>query len=275
MCAQAFFEGGSASNYSIGGIRAWFNREVDITVTPKRFEGFIDLGNVVEAPQESEKEVVEHFTAKTGTRKRDRKVDRDITEDIVITLDEPNLENLRGFFRGDAVTDIAVSTGGGSVVDEVIKATREDTRILFKGFGATAIVVKDITDTTTFAITTDYTEEAILGGWVGIARVAGGTIGDGDLLRVSYTHDIRAHRQFAPQTKRNVEGQFLLFGVSDTGNEFIRSFEKVEISPEGSFDFDDEDFSQFQLRVAILDNTDNVPAFPFGIFEHYGVGTDL
>lgn len=274
MCAQAFFEGGSASNYSIGGIRAWFNREIDITVSPKRFEGFIDLGNVVEAPQESEKEVVEHFTAKTGTRKRDRKVDRDITEDIVLTLDEPNLENLRGFFRGDDVTDIAVSTGGGSVVDEVIKATRTDLRILFKGFNATNIVVKDITGVTTHILDTDYSVEDILGGWKAIKRIGVG-IADGDLLRVTYNFDIRAHRQFAPQTKLNVEGQFLLFGVSDTGNEFIRSFEKVEISPEGSFDFDDEDFSQFQLRVSILDNTDSVPSFPFGIFEHYGVGTDL
>ncbi len=272
---QAFFEGGSASNYTIGGIRAWFNRNVDLTTTPKRYEGFIDLGNVVEAPQESEKEVVEHFTAKTGTRKRDRKVDRDITEDVLLTLDEPNMENLRAFFRGDDVTDIAASVGGGSVTDEVIKATREDTRILFKGFNATAIVVKDITDVTTHVKDTDYTEEAILGGWVGIARIDGAGIADGDLLRVSYTHDIRAHRQFAPQTKLSVEGQFLLFGVSDTGNEFIRSFENVELSPEGSLDLDDEDFSTFQLRMAILDDTDNNPNFPFGIFEHYGVGTDL
>lgn len=273
--AQSFFQGGSSSNYTIGGTRAWFNRAIDLTVTPKRFEGFIDLGNVVEAPQEAEKEEVEHFTAKTGTRKRDRKVNRDISEDIVLTLDEPDEENLRLFFRGDAVTDKTGGVGAGAVVDEVVKGSREDTRILKNGFNATAIVVKDITGVTTFVLDTDYKEIAIIGSYVGIARIAAGSIGDGDLLRVNYTFDTRAHREFAPQTQLDVEGQLLFFGVSDTGNEFIRQIEKVQIEPEGSFDFDDEDFTEFQLRVAILDDTDNAPNFPFGIFQFFGTGTDL
>lgn len=277
--AQAFLEGGSASNYTIGGIRAWFNRLIDESVTPKQYEGFFDLGNVVEAPQEGEKEEVEHFTAKTGTRKRDRKISIDITEDIVLTLDEPDTENLRHFFRASAVTDIAAAVGGGSVVDEVMKLTREDDRILFKGRAASAIVVKDITGVTTHILDTDYKIIDILTTagkqWKAIRRIPAAGIADGDLVRVNYTFDIEKHRQFAPQTALNVEGQFLLFGISDTGNEFIRSFEKVQLDPEGAFDLDDEDFSTFQLRIAVLDDSVNNPNFPFGIFEHYGIGFNL
>ena len=334
---QSFKQAGDAANYTIGGIRAWFNRLVDDSVTPNRYEGFIDLGNVVEAPQESEVEDVEHFTAKTGTRKRDRKVSRDITEDIVLTLDEPSVENARHFFRGDVVVDrpaiaatppsdwaattayvvgdfvkpttpngfyaqatVAGTSDAGEptwpttdlvtivdatvtwrmyeatqVSDEVILLEKGTTKILFKGFLAESIVVKDITDTTTYVKDTDYTEEAILGGWIGIKRIAAGTIAEGDFLRVSYNHAARKLQRFSPQTNSEVIGQFVLFAVSDTGNEFMRFINKAQIEPEGAFDFDDEDFSTFQLNVAILDDSDTNPNTPFGLFDHVGVGSDI
>lgn len=277
--AQAFFEGGSPSNYTIGGIRAWFNRLVDATTTPKKFEGFFDLGNVVEGPQESEKEEVEHFSAKTGTRKRDRLVSRDISEDIVLTLDELAVENLRHFFRGTAVTDVAAAAAGKVVTDEAMSLTREDTRILRFGRNASTVVVEPFGGGAPFSLTTDYLIVEVLstGGdsWKGIQRVASGTITDGEFVQVTYDGDVVAHRKFEPQTSLQVEGQLVLMGASDTGNEFVRHINKCQIEPEGSFDYDDEDFSTFQMRVAILDDTDDIPSEPFGVFEHMGTGSDL
>lgn len=277
--AQAFFEGGSPSNYTIGGIRAWFNRLVDATTTPKKFEGFFDLGNVVEAPQEGEKEEVEHFSAKTGTRKRDRLVARDISEDIVLTLDELDVENLRHFFRGTTVTDVAASAGGKSVDDEAMQLTRTDTRFLRFGRNAASIVVEPFGGGTPFVLDTDYSVVEVLAtagdSWKGIKRIDAAGIADGDFVQVTYVSDITVHRKFEPQTSLQVEGQFILMGASDTGNEFVRQINKCQIEPEGSFDFDDEDFSTFQLRVAILDDTDDIAAEPFGVFEHYGAGFNL
>lgn len=276
--AQSFKQGGDPANYTIGGIRAWFNRLADDSTTPVKFEGFRDLGNVVEAPQESESEEVEHFSAKTGTRKKDRKVNTDIAETITLTLDEPNLENLRHFFRGGTVTDIAASAGN-TAPEEIIKLDREDTVNLHRGRTATAIIVKDFADVVTYILDTDYRVVEVLSSagdsWKGIERIAAGAIADGEFVRVDYDFDIEAHREFAPQTALNVEGRLLLFGISDTGNEFIRSIEKVSLAPEGAFDLDDEDFSTFQLLADILDNTDSDPSFPFGVFEHYGTGSDL
>ncbi len=333
---QAFTQAGDASNYTIGGIRFWFNRLIDATTTPKRYEGHLDLGNVVEAPQESEKEEVEHFTAKTGSRKRDRKVNRDISEDVVITLDEPTVENLRHFFQGGAVIQrpaiaatppadwvtvtayalgdfvkpttpngfyaqaiVAGTSDAGEptwpttdlttivdatvtwrmyedtqVADEVMQLDRTTVRILRRGFNAESIVVKDITDVTTFVKDTDYTEVAIIGDWVGIKRITTGAIADGDLVRVSYDHATRLLERFQPQTSLEVIGQFVLFGVSDTGNEHLRFVNKAQIEPEGSFDLDDEDFSTFQLRVSILDDSDDNAAEPFGTFDNLGTGAD-
>lgn len=334
---QAFKQAGDASNYTIGGVRFWFNRLIDDTVTPVQYEGHLDLGNVVEGPQESEKEEVEHFTAKSGSRKRDRKVNRDISEDIVLTLDELAPENLRYFFQGgDLVqrpaiaatppSDWAATTAyvvgdfvkpttpngfyaicivagtsdageptwptadGGTVVDatvtwqvweatqiadEVLKLDRTTKRILRKGYNAESIVVKDITDVTTYVEDTDYTVVDIIGDWKGIQRIEGGAIADGDLVRVSYDYATRKLERFSPQTELEVIGQCVLFGVSDTGDEFMRYINRAQIEPEGGFDIDDEDWSTFQLRVSILDDSDANPDEPFGIFDHFGVGADI
>ena len=238
------------------------------------YEVFQDLGNVVDSSLEQTVEEQDHFSSKTGVRIKDRSLVKQIEDDILFTLDELSTENLRGFFRGGAVSDIASSASVG-VVDEVIEMRREDVRILGNGYGATSIVVKDITGITTYVKDTDYTEVAIIGGYVGIAAISGGAITDGDFVRVSYDYDLRAHRQFSPATKLEVKGQALFFGVSATGREFIRSFLLAQLEPEGAFELNDDDWSTFQLRLKILDNSAAVPTAPFGLFQDYGAGEDL
>ena len=273
---MGFFENGSPSNYTIGGARFWFNEDVDLTLSPPRRKGWRDMGNVVDHEFESEKEVLDHFSAKTGTRKKDRSVNREISEALVCTLDELSVLNLKNFFRGDTITDVAASVGGGTVDDEVMQLVGEELFMLGYGYNATGISVKSIDDLTTYVLDTDYEVEVdAISGYSGIRRIATGGIGDGDFVRVDYTYDIRAHKTFSPQTKSQREGQALFFGVSDTGNEFIRSFERVSMEPEGNFSINSEDWSQFQLRIEILDNSEAAPTEPFGLLRHYGVGTDL
>jgi len=337
MCAQAFFQGGSPSNYTIGGTRFWFNRLSDDSVTPNRYEGFVDMGNVVDSNLEQEIQEQDHFSSKTGTRRKDRSLVKEISEEVIFTLDELSTENLRSFFRGGDVTDmpaqpadpadwqattayvvgdwVAATTPAGyrficttagtsdaseptwptaeggtvtdgtvvwtawpanSVDDEIIQLKRTDTKILRFGYTAEDIVVKDITDVTTYVKDTDYEEVAISpGGYVGIKRIEGGAIADGDFVRVDYNYVSRVRRRFAPATSLEVVGQALFFGVSDTGNEFMRSFRNAQIEPEGAFAMNDDDWSNFQLRLKILDDSDTVETAPFGLFYHYGTGTDL
>lgn len=337
MCAQAFFQGGSPSNYTIGGTRFWFNRLADESVSPVRYEGFVDMGNVVDSNLEQEIEEQDHFSSKTGTRRKDRSLVKEISEEGIFTLDELSTENLRSFFRGGVVTDlpaqptdpadwqattayvlgdwvastspagfnfvcIVAGTSDGSeptwptaesgtvvddgatwqafqsnvVTDEIIQLRRTDVKILANGYVAEDVVVKDITDVTTHTITTDYllvTDS--VSGYIGIKRVAGGGISDGDFVRVSYNHSTRLSRRFAPATNLEVKGQALFFGVSDTGNEFSRSFALAQLEPEGAFAMNDDDWSNYQLRLKILDNSDSVAAAPFGLFYHYGTGANI
>jgi hypothetical protein len=272
--AQAYFQGGSPSNYTIGGARFWFNRSVDPLAAVPTFEGWQDMGNVVDSSLEQEVEEQDHFSSKTGTRRKDRSLVKEISEEILFTLDEMSTENLRSFFRGGDVTDVTATASVG-VVDEVAQLVREDERILGKGYNATSIVVKDITGVTTYVKDTDYAEVDIIGGWKGIKRIATGGIGDGDFVRVDYDYDQRAVRRFSPATNLEVKGQAMFFAVSDTGNEFLRSFLNTQLEPEGAFELNDDDWSTFQLRLKILDNSDAVPSAPFGLFDHFGTGSDL
>ncbi len=272
---MAFFEGGSPSNYSIGGGRFWFSETVDETLTPVRRTGFRDFGNVVEHEFEQEIDELEHFTSKSGTRRKDRTVVREISASLLLTLDETDVKNLRDFFQGSAITDEAAGVGAGSVVDEVARLDGTEIRILEKSLNGSAIVVKDITGVTTFVENTDYTVGSVLGGYKSIKRIGAGAIGDGDFVRVNYTFDVLENKSFAPATSLERKGIAVFFGVSDTGNEFIYDFENVQIIPEGTFAMDDEEFSQFQLRVDILDDSTAQPNFPFGLFRHYGTDQDL
>jgi len=243
-------------------------------LTIPTFEGWRDMGNVVDSSLEQTTEEQDHFTSKTGTRRKDRSLVKEISEEILFTLDEMSTENLRSFFRGARSTDVASAQSTG-VVDEVAQLDRTEVRILGKGYHAALIVVKDITGVTTHALTTDYTVVDIIGGYKGIKRVEGGGILDGDFVRISYDYDVEAHRLFKPATVVEVKGQALFFAVSDTGNEFIRSFLNTQLEPEGAFELNDDDWSTFQLRLKIIDDSVATPTAPFGLFKHYGTGMDL
>ena len=331
------YAGGSPQNYTVGGTRFWFDRLIDDSATPPTYEGYRDMGNVVDSSLEQAIEELDHYSSKSGTRRRDRSLVTQIEEEIVFTLDEPNVENLRSFFRGGDLTDVLAQPGtaadwlattayvlgdwvvpttpngfiykcttagtsdgsepspwsvivGGTesdatvvwtvytlaaVANEIMKLDGVELRIMGHGYAAAQVVVSDITGVTPFTLTTDYTIEDVTGGFKGIKRVAGGGITDGELVSVDYDYATRANKQFAPATSLEVKGMAMFFGVSDTGNEFIRAFRLAQIEPDGAFEMDYEDWSDFQLRLKILDDTDVTPAAPFGLFNHYGVGTDL
>lgn len=270
----AQYQGGSPANYTIGGVRFWFNRLADDTVSPVRYEGYQDMGNVVESSDEQAIEEQDHYTAKAGVRRKDRSLVKQIEEEVVFTLDELSTENLRSFFRGGDVADVAAATGL-SVASEVMQLPGEEVRILGKGYNAASIVVEPVGGGTPWVKDTDYSEVAIIGGYTGIARIDTGGIADADFVEVDYDYDVRAHRRFNPGTNLEVKGEALFFGVSDTGNEFIRSILLGQLEPEGAFSLNDDDWSNFQLRLKILDNSAAVSSAPFGLFEHYGVGEDL
>ena len=274
--AQTYYEGGSPSNYTIGGVRVWFDRLLDDSTTPVRYEGYRDLGNVVESSFEEAIDLLEHFSSRSGTRTKDAELVTKVGEDLVVTLDELNVYNLRSYFMGGNVTDLAASSGGAmSISSEIMRLDGTEVRILGYGYNAVGIDVFDIAGSVALSSSTDYEIVDIIGGYKGIKRRTGGTITTGAYVKVDYDYDQRAHKLFYPVTSTTVKGKAMFFGVSDTGQEFAREFRNVQMKTEGNFSLKDADWTTFQLRLAILDDTETVPTAPFGLFRHYGRGTGL
>lgn len=79
---------------------------------------------------------------------------------------------------------------------------------------------------------------------------------------------------FSPYTDLEKNGSGRLFGVSDTGNEFGWDFTDATLKPDGDFSYNDQDWSQFSFTCEVLAD-DTVPASPYGVLSHYGVGEDI
>lgn len=67
----------------------------------------LNFGNVVTGAFNSDISFLDHYTAKSGTRRKDRRVIQEAAINIAITVDEPTAELVRYFMLAGDITDIA------------------------------------------------------------------------------------------------------------------------------------------------------------------------
>ena len=90
----------NTENYTIpGGIKLFINIG----------DGERDLGNIVEIDMEPGQELLEHYTNRSGKRMKDKQIVLEDKLTINFTLDEPNIKNMKLFFRGGDITDEGTS----------------------------------------------------------------------------------------------------------------------------------------------------------------------
>jgi hypothetical protein len=157
--------------------------------------GELYLGNVVTGNFNSDITYLDHFTAKTGSRKKDRSIPQEIAIQLNLTLDEPNVDAMNYFMLGGTVADNTYET-----------------------------------------------------------------------LNV---------RTFKPYTEVVKDGGCRMAGVSDTGNEWIWEVPNCTFKPDGEFTFNDQDWSQFSFIVELLDDSANDATTPYGDLYHFGVDQDI
>lgn len=273
-----FYERRAAENLTLGGVRLFVNELLDPAPVsgPVRYRGFVDLGCVEEAPFTPNVEYQEHYCAHTGTRILDRKIVKQVSGTITVTLLELDVENVRLFFMGGTITPVAAGGAPVGITDEVVRLEGTERRILEHGFGTTSasIVVTDLTGVTTYSNATDY-EVVSYYGWAAIRRRAGTTIGDGDYVLVDYNYTNQAHKKFNPVTSILKTAKVRFMGVSDTGPEMIAEFRNCNISPAGDFNWQSDDWTSMQLQIDVLDDSVYDSAAPFGVLKHFGSGTNL
>lgn len=94
------------ANYTVpGGIKLFFNNGT----------GERDLGNIVELDLEPGTEELEHFSNRSGARRKDKIITLEEKLTLKFKLDEPMIENLQYFFKGGDITAQGAGTGNAEV----------------------------------------------------------------------------------------------------------------------------------------------------------------
>ena len=182
--------------------------------------------------------------------------------EVNITLDDLDKENLALTFLGSSSS---VSVTGSSVVAEAQAAYKD--RIISTDFrNISAVVVKDVTDTTTYVLDTDY---EIVSATTGLIKVlTAGAIIDGDVLHIDYTYGGMTSEKVLGGTDSNIIVKVLFDGLNQANqaDAVVEVYEAV-LSPTTGVDFLSDDFTSIELA--------GIANVPTGGNEAYTVELDV
>jgi len=156
-------------------------------------------------------------------------------------------ENIALAFKGSTT-----SVTGAAVVSEVHKGWHGKYFVLDKPIGVTAIVVKDITDVTTYSAVTDYNVASDNS----ITVLSTGTITDGQVLHVSYSFTV--HNRIETLTNSGIEykGVFMGLNEAQSDKQVIVTIHRLKFGAASAFALISDDFSPMDIiGEALSDGT--------------------
>jgi hypothetical protein len=179
-----------------------------------------------------------------------------VTRNASLTLQEISADNLALFFSGGKTT---TTQAGATVTAEAFNDVLPD-RYLQLGTSTTfpagarsvsAVVVKnDAGSPTTYALTDDYTVDAVRGR---IYIVPGGAITAGTNLRIDYTSAAKTWETVTSGNVASLEGKLRYVEDATRGTNRDFFFPKVDIGPSGDFSVKSRDeFAELPFEVKVL-----------------------
>ena len=104
----------SIENYTVpGGVKLYFDDG----------GGERDLGNITEIDVETGTEELEHFSNRSGKRLKDKIIVLEEKLNLKFKFDEPVIENLRYYFKGGDLENVASGTGAKSDLKLILTET--------------------------------------------------------------------------------------------------------------------------------------------------------
>lgn len=218
------------------------------------------LGNTPEFGLAVSSENLDHFDSDNGVRVKDDSVTLETNRTGTFTTDNISPENIAMFFLGTSGTFTQVAT---PVLAEAITVMQDRSYQLGAaqryGMGVrnvTGVVVKDVTDVTTYVLNTDYTLDAVMGT---IEIIVGGGIADNDVIHVDYTPAAETRSEIL-SSSLSIEGELFFQATNPKGELVDYLMAKVQISPNGDYALKGDEWQQIGFSVEVLKLNDTTPA---------------
>lgn len=207
--------------------------------------GFIRIGNVPELTIEITVDKFEHKESESGDRLLDLVLVKEKKGTFSFTAENLSIENLALSFWGQSavVAGATVGAPGASVVAYL------DKKCPLPHAGVSSVVVKDVTDTTTYSATTDYVLDARNGT---ITPLSTGTIDEDDVLHVTYTY--AGYTNLEAFTDSVAPERYLRFeGLNTvTGKAVIVDMMRAQFDPGTNYGLINEELGSIEIAGSIL-----------------------
>ncbi len=207
-------------------------------------EGMLPLGNISAASvkvAEDKKELLDYQSAGGGQANALRRIQ---TVELGLTLRDFSGDNIAKALFGSA----SVVTAGTGVTETV--TGYEEALVPLGKTGITNLVVKDVTDTTTYVAGTDY-DLVRSGLWV----YAAGAITDGAVLHLTYNHP--AQNVVQALVNAGLEYEVFLDGLNEaqSGKAVAINFHRLRFGPVADWGLIGDDYGEIALTGDLLKDT--------------------
>jgi len=211
------------------------------------------MGNTPEFNLTIDQETLDHFSSDFGIREKDDSVPLEVNRTGTMICDDINKENVALFFFGTAANITVVLDVAAVDNTLVVKQglTYQIGRTAANPSGARSldlIVIKDVTDTTTYILDTDYTEDEVRGL---ITIIVGGAIVDDDNIHIGYTQLAYTADQVISGAEP-VEGSIKYIEYNPRGEDHDIEIPLCRMSPNGDLSLKGDDWRQIPFNVEIL-----------------------
>jgi len=247
----------STDNYMVGKGKVYFNRLDD----DGNSTGELDLGNDPSFALTPENEELPHLSSMEGVKKKDKIAVIATNLNGKFTLDEINIENLIIALYSEDVQYL--NQGDGNQVNEVVTCfLGKWVKMLRRKFTEGTVVVTNAAHTVTYVETTDYRIDYTVGR---IFAVVGGAIANSQIVHVDYTYEEHSYPYANPASRASVEGLMRFVGNTTFGFNYEIVLWRVKLSSSGDVNFISDEWSQIELSMECLDDTENHPDEPYGM----------
>ena len=199
-------------------------------------------------------EFKEHYNSEGCTPLLDARYPSKITAEVKFDTAEITLAMQNRAFLGTIVENTqSVATAEAIVVAGELVVAGSIVDVGY--YNATAIVVKDVTDATTYVDGTDYTFEA-KSGFVTILDT--GAISTGDVLHIDVTAPAMTYSVSATMKESSLTGRFTVITSSQSGNNYRYIFKKLSVNQDGDFIVKGDEIGTLGfVGSALVDDIDN------------------